>query len=224
MSYALIIPVYNEETSLKKLIPQLKHLNQKIEIIIINDGSTDNTKSILEKNNDFKIINSSKNQGKGSSIIKGVKIAENDSIILMDGDLEIDLQSIPKLIIEHELRSNQVIVGTRWNKKSNLGSSINTYGNYFFNYMFNILYKTRVEDVLCCAKILNKNLFNSLNLNSSGFSIEIELMAKLAINKAEFLNVEVVYNRRSVSEGKKLKISDGWNILWKMLAIKIKDS
>ena len=139
MSYALIIPVYNEEASLRKLIPQLKHLNQKIEIIIINDGSTDNTKLILEENHEFKIINNAENQGKGSSIIKGVKAAENDNIILMDGDLEIDLKSVLKHIIEHELRSKQVIVGSRWNENSNLGSSINTYGNYLFNYLFNII-------------------------------------------------------------------------------------
>ena len=224
MSYALIIPVYNEEASLRKLIPQLKHLNQKIEIIIINDGSTDNTKSILEENDDFKIINNAENQGKGYSLIKGVKAAENDNIILMDGDLEIDLKSVTENIAVYELRSKQVIVGSRWNKNSNLGSSINTYGNYFFNYLFNIIYKTKVKDVLCCVKILNKKLFNSLDLNSSGFSIEIELMAKLAINKAKFFNVEVIYNRRSIRQGKKLKISDGWNILFKMLEIKIKGS
>ena len=222
MSYALIIPVYNEEKSLKKLIPQLKRLNQKIEVVIINDGSTDNTKSILRESNDFKIINNAKNKGKGYSIIKGVKAAENDNIILMDGDLEIDLMSVLGHVSKYELRSKQVIVGSRWNENSNIGSSINTYGNYFFNYLFNIIYRTRVKDVLCCVKILDKNLFNSLDLNSSGFSIEIELMAKLAINKAKFFNVEVFYNRRTVSDGKKLKISDGWNILCKMLEIKIK--
>lgn len=145
----------------------------------------------------------------------------NDNIILMDGDLEIDLKSIPELIIEHESRNNQVSVGSRWNKKNNIETGINTYGNYFLNFLFNRLYDTKVKDVLCCLKVLNKDLFKSLNINSKGFSIEIEIMAKLALNGAKFFEIDVIYNRRSISEGKKLKISDGWTILWKMITIKI---
>ncbi len=222
MSYSLIIPVYNEEISVRKLLSQLKILNHQIEIIIINDGSTDRTKEILESNNDHEIINSPRNKGKGSSIIKGVKIAKNNNIILMDGDLEIDIRAIPELIKKHESQSDKVILGSRWNNKSNLGSGINTYGNYFFNFLFNKLYKTELKDVLCCLKILNKDLFKSLNIKSTGFSIEIEIMSKLALSGSKFLEIDVIYNRRSKSEGKKLKTSDGWNILWKMLMVKIK--
>ena len=216
MSYALLIPIYNEEPSLKKLLPQLKHLDQKIEIIIINDGSTDKTKSILKKNDDFTIINSSKNQGKGASILKGVKIAKSDNIILMDGDLEIDLKSIPNLIKDYESNNKDVVTGSRWNEKSKPGTNINTYGNHLINYIFNLLYGTKFTDVLCCVKIMKKELFSSLLLESKGFNIEMEIMTKLAIKKITISEKNVIYNRRSIDGGKKLKLSDGWGIIWEM--------
>ena len=216
MSYALLIPIYNEEPSLKKLLPQLKHLDQKIEIIIINDGSTDKTKSILKKNDDFTIINSSKNQGKGASIRNGVKIAKSDNIILMDGDLEIDLKSIPNLIKDYESNNKDVVTGSRWNEKSKPGTNINTYGNHLINYIFNLLYGTKFTDVLCCVKIMKKELFSSLLLESKGFNIEMEIMTKLAIKKITISEKNVIYNRRSIDGGKKLKLSDGWGIIWEM--------
>lgn len=220
MEYSLIIPIYNEEKTLDTLLSQLKNLDSKIEIIIINDGSTDNTKIILEKGNGFKLINNSKNLGKGSSILKGANIATNDNIILMDGDLEIDLESVTRLISKHESRNREIIIASRWNENNNIEPGINTYGNYFLNFFFNNLYKTKLKDVLCCLKILNKDVFDSLNIKSKRFSIEVEIMAKLAAKGLKFYEVDVLYQRRSVDQGKKLKISDGWSILWKMITVK----
>ena len=216
MDYSLIIPIYNEEGTLKKLLLQLKNFNNKIEIIIINDGSTDRTKSILERQNNFTVIHNKVNRGKGFSIIKGVNFSSRKNIILMDGDLEVELESISNLIKEHKLFENIVVVGSRWNTKSNSGKNLNTYGNFLINYLFNILYFTSLTDVLCCVKIINKKLFKSLNLKSNNFNIEMELMSKLALKGVDFSEKDVIYKRRKNNEGKKIKISDGWGILWEM--------
>ena len=116
---------------------------------------------------------------------------------------------------------NTIIVGSRWDKNSDKYNNINSLGNFVINKIFNYLYNTKVSDVLCCVKILSKQIFKSLNLNSKGFSIEIELMSKLAKKKTSFYEVDVEYNRRKINEGKKLKISDGWGILLKMILIKL---
>ena len=85
MNYSLIIPIYNEAKTLNKLLEGLNNLDEKIEIIIIDDGSTDNTKKILEvnSNNNIKIINNNYNLGKGSAINVGLKVASNQNIILL---------------------------------------------------------------------------------------------------------------------------------------------
>ena len=97
----------------------------------------------------------------------------------MDGDLEIDIDDIPKLITRFETSSNDAIVGMRWKKDGDNKFEINTIGNYFINLLFNLLFNSRLNDVLCCVKILDKNLFQSLDIQSKGFSIEVETMAKL---------------------------------------------
>ena len=224
MNYSLIIPIFNEGRTLNKLLDDLDELSDNIEIIIVNDGSTDETKYRLEKSNSFKIIHNSKNLGKGSSIIIGEKHATTQNIILMDGDLEIDMRSIKKCIAVFKEHSSAVVVGSRWNEKSQSGKNINTLGNFIINYIFNFLYKTNLNDVLCCVKIIKKDILRSLNLESKKFGIEIELMSKLALKSAKFFDVNVVYNRRKNNQVKKLKISGSFDIIWTMIKLRIKSN
>ena len=220
MNYSLIIPIYNEETTLEELLIQLNKLNNNIEIIIVNDGSTDKTESILKNQGLFKVINHLKNEGKGSSISSGIAHATNNTIILMDGDLEIDMHCISKAIKAHAVKSNHIIIGSRWSSKNESEHSLNNYGNYFINYIFNALYKTDIKDVLCCVKVFNRDLFESLKIKSLGFNIEMEIMSKLCLGGSIFHEIDVIYKRRKSNQGKKLKISDGWGILWTMLKIR----
>lgn len=220
MNYSLIIPIYNEEKTLKTLIEQLKYFSQFVEVIIINDGSCDQTETILKKQKRFKVLHNTTNKGKGYSILKGVKNASNENIILMDGDLEVHLDCINQLIEKYESSGYHVINGNRWNNKLKTKKNLNNYGNNFFNQIFNLLYDTQLKDILCCAKVLNKQLFHSLKLNSRGFSIEVEIMSKLALSGVKISEINVPYKRRSNAQGKKLKISDGWEILFKMIKIR----
>ena len=221
MTYTLIIPIYNEERTLPTLLNKLYKLkNKNIEIIIIDDGSNDNTQNILIGNDSFIILRNELNKGKGVSIKKGILSAKNQNIILIDGDLEIDIENVPKLIHSFEKSNNDVITGVRWRKNSDFKFEINTVGNYLINSLFNLLYSTNLNDVLCCVKIINTDLIKSLNIQSKGFGIEIETMAKLVLNKLNIEEIDIAYNRRTAKEGKKLKISDGWSIIWIMLKLR----
>ena len=221
MTYSLIIPIYNEEPTLSALLKKLDRLDNNIEIIIIDDGSNDGSDLVLANLKDYNVLRNESNIGKGASILKGVNYAKNQNIILMDGDLEIDIDDIPKLITRFETSSNDAIVGMRWKKDGDYKFEINTIGNYFINALFNLLYNSKLNDVLCCVKILDKNLFKSLDIQSKGFSIEVETMAKLVLRGMIIEEVNIQYNRRTLKEGKKLKISDSWNIIWTMFIIKI---
>jgi|TARA_B110000495_G_C22989636_1_gene582590 dolichol-phosphate mannosyltransferase len=221
MSYSLVIPVYNEGRLLNNLLENLKALDQQIEIIIVDDGSNDETQKILSKIKDHTIVTNTHNNGKGSAIKNGVKVAKNENIILFDGDLEIKIESISELIQKYEKDAFSPITGIRWGKNENLNFELNRLGNYFINNFFNIIYQSDFNDVLCCVKIINKNLFNSLNLLSNGFDIEVEIMAKLINKNVMIREAPVNYNRRTVEEGKKLKISDSLKILKKIILVKI---
>ncbi len=223
MTYSLIIPIYNEERTLLALIDKLSNLNTKqLEIIIIDDGSNDGTKKILNKYSDrFVISQNELNRGKGASIIEGVELASNNNIIILDGDLEIDINNIPKLILKYENNNSNVLAGVRWiNNNSIQDYGINGIGNYIINFLFNLLYQSKFNDVLCCVKILSLKEFKSLNIQSQGFSIEAETMAKLVLNESTIKEELVIYNRRTAQEGKKLKLTDGWNIIWTILKLR----
>ena len=222
MTYTLIIPIYNEGHTLPILLKKLNELkNENIEIIIIDDGSDDDTQNFLDKNDLFITLKNEINIGKGSSIKKGIEFANNQNIILIDGDLEIDISQIPRLLNVYENCGKDILSGIRWNKKSNLKFEINAIGNFIINSIFNILYRTNLNDVLCCVRILNTKLLKSLNIQSNGFSIEVETMAKLILGNYTIEEVKINYSRRSLDQGKKLKFSDGWFIIWTIIKLKL---
>ena len=222
MKYSLIIPIYNEERAINKLLKSLKDYSKTLEIIIVNDGSNDRTKSLLKKENLFKIVHNNKNRGKGFSISKGIELATNKYIILMDGDLEINLNQIPALIKNFELSSKDVLIGIRWNDNKHIFSNVNSFGNFIINSIFNFLFKSKFHDILCCVRILEKELFKSLKIKSNRFSIEAETLAKLVSKKVSIEQVLIHYKRRSAKDGKKLKLKDGWGIILRIIKLRMK--
>ena len=218
MSYSIIIPIYNEIFTLPRLIKNLQKLNNDIQIIIVDDGSDDGSDDILKKHaKRFDIIQNKTNLGKGSSIVLGLKFAKNQNIILIDGDLEIEIDCIPNLIVEYEENNYTTLIGYRWDDRDGINFELNRFGNYIINSLFNLLYFSSIKDVLCCVRIIKSDIIRSLNINSKRFSIEVETLAKLILNKEKIIQSKVYYNRRTMQQGKKLKMSDGWRIITVML-------
>jgi glycosyltransferase involved in cell wall biosynthesis len=220
MNYSLIIPIYNEYKTLPILFNKLNKIGKNIEIIIVDDGSNDGTKEYLNKHNLFLVVTNELNLGKGASIKRGLEIASRDNIILIDGDLEVEICEIPTLIDIYKKGDIDVLLGKRWDKYQALGLNINSIGNFFINSLFNLLFKSNFNDVLCCVKILNKNDLKSFDLKSNGFSIEIETMAKIVEKKLKTKEKSIKYIRRTAQDGKKLKVTDSWSIILKMITMK----
>lgn len=218
MSYSIIIPIYNEVFTLPRLIKNLHKLDNNIQIIIVDDGSDDGSDAILKKHaKRIDIIQNETNLGKGSSIVLGFELARNQNIILIDGDLEIEIDCIPNLIVEYEKNNYTTLIGYRWDDKDGINFELNRFGNYIINSLFNLLYFSNIKDALCCVRIIKSDLIRSLNLKSKKFSIEVETLAKLVLNKKKIIQSKVYYNRRTKQQGKKLKMSDGWRIITVML-------
>ncbi len=220
--YSIIIPVFNEASLLPKLLEKLNiYSTEGNEIIIIDDGSTDNSKSILSKFPNYKIFFSENNFGKGSAISRGLKYASFEKIIIFDGDLELDPSDISKLMI---LEENNItcVLGFRdvsfFPPKSFLDL-----GNFLFTTFFNFLHKCKHKDILCCAKAFFYSELKNYKLQSSGFDIDLEIASILSKDKKKIMHVPLKYKRRSINEGKKLRISDGWKILIMMIKFKFKN-
>ena len=213
MKYSLIIPIYNEVETLPLLLKKIKKLNKNIEIIIVDDGSNDGSEILLMEPEGLIIIQNESNLGKGLSVKKGVDSATSQNIILIDGDLEIDIENIPRLINVFEKDKLDVLTGIRWKKIDLKRFDINIFGNYLINALFNFMFNSNFSDVLCCVKIINRNQFKSLFIESNGFNIEVEIMAKIKLKNLNIEEVKVDYKRRTTKQGKKLKLTDSVSII-----------
>ena len=223
MQYSLIIPIYNEENTLPQLLDDLESVDQDAQIIIIDDGSIDATDTILKNASGIDIMTLENNQGKGAAIRAGLEKVEKELVIIMDGDLEVCVDDIPTLLQHFEENNNSTaVVGVRWKSDQKGPFSINGLGNKFLNGCFNSLFGTSFTDIFCCFKAMPTDLIRSFELKSLGFGIETEIMANLAANNIPFQEVNIRYNRRDSKQGKKLQISDGWDILFTMLKFKWK--
>ena len=226
MPYSIIIPIYNEERTLEKLLKSLEqYSHSRNQILIINDGSVDKTNKILKKYDFIDVLHLKKNYGKGTAIKIGLHKSIHNKTILYDGDLELHADGISELMRLDRDNGVHSILGQRFKKLSFLNSKFD-WGNFVFTSFFNFVSFTHNEDVLCCAKSFFKKDIPIKRLESKGFDIAIELAYILVQNnkKKRIKHVLLEYKRRSIDDGKKLIISDGWIILKRLVFIIMKKS
>ena len=166
--YSIIIPLNNERRYIADLLNGLQfYIKEGHEIVIIDDGSTDGSKEILEKINQIRLINISINKGNGYAIQQGLKYAQNDKIILYDGDMELNPSEIKKLMILNKKDKIYFVMGYRFKSLNPFKSNFD-FGNFMFTSFFNIIFSANHKDILCCAKAfyysdLKKNILLSLS-------------------------------------------------------------
>ena len=216
MSYSIIIPVHNEVESIPTLLDRLKPYSQNNEIIIIDDGSNDPSGSLLQKCSFITLIHFQNNFGKGKAICAGLEKADHDKIILFDGDLELDLHEVRSFMILNKANGIRAIFGTR-EKSMNPSKSLFDFGNFFLNGLFNLINQTNFTDVLCGCKTFYKSDLKNDPPVSTGFDIDVEIATKLVTRNNTIKEIPISYKRRNYTEGKKLKLADGWEILKRIL-------
>ncbi len=217
--YSIIIPIHNEVNSIPILLKDLEHYTKEgHEIIIIDDGSDDGGTEILKKSNLIKLIIIDSNKGKGNAIKMGLRSVNNNKVLLFDGDMEISPTEISKLMILDSINNINFVMGCRFKSLNPLKSNFD-WGNFMFTSFFNILFGLQHKDILCCAKAFYLNDINKYKIVSNGFDIDVELSALLSfINKQKkIIHILIDYKRRTILEGKKLKVFDGWKILLRII-------
>ena len=221
MYYSIIIPLYDEIRTVKKLLAELDYFyKQGHEVLIIDDGSTDGSSDILKDCSFIELKTLTINKGKGYAIKKGIKYSKHKKIIIYDSDLELDITEIKRLMILDKVAGINSAMGIRHKSINPFKSGLN-WGNFIFNVFFNLLNNSCHKDILCCAKSFYVEDIPLNKLRSNGFDIDVELASFLTKNnkRKKIIQIPLKYTRRSINEGKKLKILDGWIILKRILSI-----
>ncbi|HTZ11878.1 MAG TPA: glycosyltransferase family 2 protein [Candidatus Margulisiibacteriota bacterium] len=221
MKISIIIPLYNEAQFIEELIKKVVGAELPYgvgrEIIIINDGSKDQSGKILEKYHDFpgiKVFNIQINMGKTAAIRLGIEKSTGDIIVIQDADLEYD----PKyysLLIEPILKNKaSVVYGSRFKGKIEGMKLINRVANIISNITLALLYGTKLSDVNTGYKVFKRDALNGLNINSNNFGFETEITAKLLNLGHKIYEVPIKYTARYKEQGKKMSWLKALQMYW----------
>ena len=209
-SVDIIIPVYNEEDTIENIIDVVDNVDfcgLKKNLIIVDDCSTDSTRSILKKYEDkFKIIYKDKNGGKGSAVSIGFKNATSDIVVIQDADLEYDPNDYAKLI-------NLIIQD----------DADAVYGSRFKGAPFKNFNGTKLTDMETCYKAIKREFIQGIDIKSKKFDIEPEITAKLVKKGAKIKELPIGYNARNYASGKKITYKDGIMAIFALIKYKFTD-
>ena len=219
MKISIIIPCYNEYSTIKKIIDKIN--NQKTfdkEIIVIDDCSSDGTIEILSNLKDQ--INSltlnKKNYGKGYCIKKGIEIASGDIILIQDADLEYDPNDYEKLLKPIMNNNANVVYGSRFigSDQKRVLFFWHSLGNKFLTLLSNMLTNLNLTDMECCYKAFKTEVIKNINLKENRFGFEPEITAKISKKDIRIYEVGIKYFGRKYSEGKKITWKDGFRAIY----------
>ena len=219
MKLSVIIPCFNEEKTISKIIEKVKkNINENDEIIVIDDFSNDKTRNILEseliENIDHLILNE-KNFGKGFSIRKGVKKAKNEIILIQDADLEYDPSDYEKLLRPIQSGIADVVYGSRFigSEEKRVLYFWHMIGNKFLTLLSNMFTNLNLTDMEVCYKAFKADIIKNIILEENRFGFEPEITAKISKKKLKIYEVGVKYFGRTYSDGKKITWRDGFSAL-----------
>lgn len=218
---SIIVPVFNEERIIRNSLPRVFNLDIDKEVIVINDGSSDQTLNILkdlQKEYSFTLINKEVNSGKGNSIKLALENIQGEFFIVCDADLEYDSQDIIPLFEEIKQRYQDnpqekiAVYGSRFLNKKNF--SPHRLVNSLLTAITNILFGCHLTDMETCFKLVPQKALKNISIAGNRFEIEPEITAKLIKDGYKIIELPINYSPRWYQDGKKIKARDG------LLAIK----
>jgi glycosyltransferase involved in cell wall biosynthesis len=234
MLLSIIIPAYNEEKTVAKIIKKVQKIrlpkNLIKEIIVIDDGSTDSTPKIIKNIKGIKYVSHNKNFGKGAAVLTGIRNSKGDFILIQDADLEYDPKYIPH-IIEPILKGKaKVVYGTRLKNyplkilgKKRTPLITHYLGNKFLSFITNILFGKNVSDMETGYKVFLSSILSGIEIKAKGFDFEPEITAKLLKKGFKIYEVPIKVNPRGYDEGKKITWKDGIVAFWTLVKYRFVD-
>jgi len=225
MKLSVIIPAYNEGATIAQVIEQVKEAQLpsglEREIIVVNDGSTDQTAAIVEQYSSVKLFNQD-NLGKTAAVLKGIQSSTGDIIIIQDADLEYNPDQYAKLVKPIMEGEQQVVYGSRFmGTIQNMKSRIRLV-NFLTNLTLNCIFKTKMTDNNTCYKVFKKDVLNEISIVSTHFGFDTEVTVKLLQKGVHIHEIPIDYVGRTRKEGKKIGFITGFGSYLQIFRFAIK--
>jgi glycosyltransferase involved in cell wall biosynthesis len=217
---SVVMPVFNERETIAEIIRRVLAVPLRIELIVVDDGSTDGTRdalAALQREHGFTLVLQPSNQGKGAALRRGFQEVGGDLVVIQDADLEYSPEEYPMLIELICQGRADVVFGSRFLGRHRVFLFTHYAGNRFLTLVTNVLYNTMLTDMETCYKVMRVEVLRSMELKSNGFGIEPELTAKIFKRRYRVYEVPITYDGRGYDEGKKITWRDGVVALWVLL-------
>ena len=217
---SVIVPCYNEIFTISKIINKIRKQNLNLQIIIVDDYSTDGTRQKLKKlikKNEILILHKM-NLGKGAAIKSAKKYVKGEIVIIQDADLEYSPYDYIKLIKPIIMKKTNIVYGSRVLNKdryfsNSFSSEFRVFANHILTLISNLINRQNLTDAHTCYKVIKKDIFNKIKLYENGFSFCPEITTKISLLNEKIIEVPISYNGRTYDQGKKINFYDGINAL-----------
>jgi glycosyltransferase involved in cell wall biosynthesis len=214
---SVIVPVFNERVTVAEVIRRIRavELPVEIEVIVVDDGSSDGTDKVLAALGDstVRVINHERNQGKGAAIRTGMEAVRGDLVLVQDADLEYDPDDWSKLLDPILRGKARVVYGSRFTGERKNMLPLHWIGNRVLSLVTNLLYSSTLSDMETCYKLFDRRVLEGITIESDKFEFEPEITAKVLRRGYRIYEVPISYAGREPDEGKKITWRDGFGAL-----------
>jgi glycosyltransferase involved in cell wall biosynthesis len=222
---SVIVPVYNERNTVVEAVRRARTVEIALdrEIILVDDGSTDGTRSVLPQLEDstVRVVLHPENRGKGAAVRTGLRHVTGDLVLIQEADLEYDPEDWPRLLAPVLRGKARVVYGSRFTGERRNMLFWHWVGNRFLSLVTNVLYNTTLSDMETCYKLFDRRLLGNIRLRSDRFGFEPEVTAKVLRSGERIYEVPISYAGREPEEGKKITWRDGIEALWILVRCRV---